>query len=139
MRVIEVGGIRTNVLPKHHDVFAREIRGPESGDKKVTVLHNVLLAHGSAEMHVHPESEHIFYVLRGELQVSDGKKALVKARLHKRLRALGLHSYGQYVERVCHDADGAETAVMLDALSTNLTYFFRLFFTLADRVTVIPA
>jgi len=32
-----------------------------------------MLAHGGAEMHVHQDSEHVFYVLKGELQVDDGK------------------------------------------------------------------
>jgi chemotaxis protein methyltransferase CheR len=59
------------------------------------------------------------------IKLHDGKVALVKARLNKRLRALGLHNFGQYVERICDDADEAEMTAMLDALSTNLTYFFR--------------
>ena len=54
----------------------------------------------------------------------DGKIALVEARLSKRLRALGLSGFDQYVRRI-RDDDGAETAAMLDALSTNVTYFFR--------------
>lgn len=73
MRVVEVGALKAGVLPQHYDVFAREIWGPGCGGKKVTVLHNVMLAQGGAEMHVHEESEHIFFVLKGELKVSDGK------------------------------------------------------------------
>src|SRR5664280_1552047 len=59
------------------------------------------------------------------INLHDGKKALVKARLHKRVRALGLDGFGHYVEHLCTDAGGVEMAAMLDALSTNLTYFFR--------------
>jgi chemotaxis protein methyltransferase CheR len=59
------------------------------------------------------------------IHLHEGKMALVKARLNKRLRALGLTSYGQYVERIRQDAGGTEVATMLDALSTNHTYFFR--------------
>jgi chemotaxis protein methyltransferase CheR len=59
------------------------------------------------------------------INLRDGKKALVKARLYKRVRALGLDGFGQYVEHLRTDAGGAEMAAMLDALSTNLTYFFR--------------
>jgi len=59
------------------------------------------------------------------INLHNGKMALVKARLNKRLRVLGLKDFGQYLDRVRDDADGSETRVMLDALSTNLTYFFR--------------
>ncbi len=59
------------------------------------------------------------------INLHEGKIPLVRARLHKRLRGLGLRSFGEYVEILKHDADGTETAAMLDALCTNLTYFFR--------------
>jgi chemotaxis protein methyltransferase CheR len=59
------------------------------------------------------------------INLHDGKMALVKARLNKRLRILGLKDFGQYLERVRDDANGSETRMMLDALSTNLTFFFR--------------
>lgn len=49
--------------------------------------------------------------------------AMVEARLHKRLRDLRLTTFGQYVERVWSDSD--EATRMVDALSTNVTYFFR--------------
>jgi chemotaxis protein methyltransferase CheR len=54
-----------------------------------------------------------------------GKKELVKARLGKRLRQLGLESFDDYLELVQSDATGAELTSMLDALCTNLTRFFR--------------
>jgi chemotaxis protein methyltransferase CheR len=59
------------------------------------------------------------------IHLHEGKMALVKARLNKRLRALGLTGYGQYVERIRQDVGGSEAAAMLDALSTNHTFFFR--------------
>lgn len=59
------------------------------------------------------------------INLHEGKQALVKARLNKRLRALGLRDFGQYLDRVRDDVDGSEARMMLDALSTNLTYFFR--------------
>jgi chemotaxis protein methyltransferase CheR len=58
------------------------------------------------------------------IHLHDGKMALVRARLNKRLRARGLNSFGQYLEALRND-DGGETAAMLDELSTNLTCFFR--------------
>jgi chemotaxis protein methyltransferase CheR len=59
------------------------------------------------------------------INLHTGKKELVKARLGKRLRALGLADFGQYLDHVARDASGDELALMLDLLSTNLTYFFR--------------
>ena len=52
------------------------------------------------------------------------KKALVVARLSRRLRSLGLASFGQYFEVVEQDRDGEKT-VMLDNICTNETRFFR--------------
>ena len=51
------------------------------------------------------------------------KKALLVGRLAKRLRELGLTSYGAYYERVVEDE--AERIRMLDAICTNETHFFR--------------
>jgi len=59
------------------------------------------------------------------INLHEGKRALVRARLAKRLRVLGLRDFGQYIDRVLQDTDGGETLTMLDAISTNLTYFFR--------------
>ncbi len=51
------------------------------------------------------------------------KKALLVGRLARRLRELGLQSYGHYFELVVEDA--AERIRMLDAICTNETHFFR--------------
>lgn len=54
-----------------------------------------------------------------------GKKQLVKARLNKRLRELDLPNFEQYLSFLEHDRTGNELVSMLDAISTNLTNFFR--------------
>jgi chemotaxis protein methyltransferase CheR len=54
-----------------------------------------------------------------------GKRELVKARLNKRLRELGMDNFSQYVGHVSTGQGQAELLSMLDALSTNLTSFFR--------------
>ncbi len=54
-----------------------------------------------------------------------GKKELVHARLAKRVRKLGLRSYKDYLRYVREDETGEELTNMLDALSTNVTSFFR--------------
>ncbi len=59
------------------------------------------------------------------INLHGGKKQLVKARLSKRMRVLGLRSFEQYLEHVRNDPNGTELTSMLDAISTNLTYFFR--------------
>jgi chemotaxis protein methyltransferase CheR len=62
---------------------------------------------------------------RSGITLHDGKRELIVARLQKRLRALGLDSYGEYLRRVETDATGAELTALLDAIATNHTYFFR--------------
>lgn len=54
-----------------------------------------------------------------------GKEGLVQARLSKRLRALKLESFDDYLQRVESDRTGAELALMIDLLTTNKTSFFR--------------
>ncbi len=55
--------------------------------------------------------------------LSPAKRALLVARLSRRLRELGLSSYRQYYDLVA--ADPAERVRMLDCLATNETHFFR--------------
>lgn len=54
-----------------------------------------------------------------------GKEALVSARVGKRMRALGLQSHADYLDCVTGDETGEEIVHLLDAISTNLTSFFR--------------
>ncbi len=62
---------------------------------------------------------------RAGINLHDGKRELVRSRLTKRLRQLGLDTFDQYIQRVSMDRSGAELTTMLDILSTNLTHFFR--------------
>jgi chemotaxis protein methyltransferase CheR len=55
--------------------------------------------------------------------LSPVKKALLVGRLSRRLRELGMVSFGSYYELVAADAN--ERVLMLDALATNETHFFR--------------
>jgi len=59
------------------------------------------------------------------INLHTGKKELVKARLGKRLRKLGIANFHEYLRLVEADQTGSELTNMLDALSTNLTSFFR--------------
>src|SRR5207249_2018927 len=55
----------------------------------------------------------------------DGKQALVKARLVRRLLYLGLTGFDQYLDYLESDESGVELRAMIDVLTTNKTSFFR--------------
>jgi len=59
------------------------------------------------------------------INLHEGKKALLQARLNKRLRATGISSYEDYFKYITSPHNGAELVHFLDSVSTNLTYFFR--------------
>ena len=59
------------------------------------------------------------------INLHQGKKALVRSRLGKRLRETGLKDFNAYYKYVTQEYSGAELVRMLDAISTNLTSFFR--------------
>lgn len=52
------------------------------------------------------------------------KKALIISRLSRRLRALGIPSFGEYYDYVAR-VGGEEHVVMIDSICTNETSFFR--------------
>jgi chemotaxis protein methyltransferase CheR len=59
------------------------------------------------------------------IQLPAGKESLVRSRLAKRLRALGLSTVQEYLDAVERDTSRAELAEMVDVLTTNKTSFFR--------------
>jgi chemotaxis protein methyltransferase CheR len=58
------------------------------------------------------------------IYLSPAKKALLVGRLSRRLRELGLTSFGEYYRRVV-EGDGQERVRMIDCICTNETHFFR--------------
>ena len=54
-----------------------------------------------------------------------GKRALVSARLQKRLRQTGAATFRDYIKLLQGDVSGEELTAMLDAITTNHTAFFR--------------
>lgn len=62
---------------------------------------------------------------RSGITLHAGKKALIVARLQKRLRAGGYSTFSEYLKGVDTDASGAELGALLDAIATNHTSFFR--------------
>ena len=66
------------------------------------------------------------------IKLGDDKRELVRSRLAKRLRAVSLTDFGEYLKRHIQPAFAANNALptgeakhFVDALSTNLTSFFR--------------
>jgi chemotaxis protein methyltransferase CheR len=59
------------------------------------------------------------------INLHEGKRELVRARLAKRLREGDFRSFAEYLHHVLDDPTGGEFALLVDALSTNLTKFFR--------------
>ncbi|MDE3154267.1 MAG: protein-glutamate O-methyltransferase CheR [Acidobacteriota bacterium] len=62
---------------------------------------------------------------RSGITLHDGKRALITARLQKRLKAGGFRSFAAYLRFVEQDASGQELVQLLDAIATNHTSFFR--------------
>lgn len=59
------------------------------------------------------------------INLHDGKEALVRARLMKRIRKLGMNSFEEYLNFLETDESGAEFLSLVDVLTTNKTSFFR--------------
>jgi chemotaxis protein methyltransferase CheR len=59
------------------------------------------------------------------IHLHEGKKELVKARLGKRLREGNFRSFADYYRHVTTREGQEELIIMIDSISTNLTYFFR--------------
>ena len=59
------------------------------------------------------------------INLQRGKEGLVRARLTRRLRALGLASFDDYLALVSREKSRVELKEMVDALTTNKTSFFR--------------
>ncbi len=59
------------------------------------------------------------------ITLSDSKSTLVYSRLAKRVRTLGLPSFAAYCDLVSQPEEADERGRMLNALTTNLTRFYR--------------
>lgn len=59
------------------------------------------------------------------IKLGEKKEALVCARVAKRMRALGIEDHRAYFKHIEQDETGEEIVQLLDAISTNVTHFFR--------------
>ncbi|MEA3348949.1 MAG: CheR family methyltransferase, partial [Pseudomonadota bacterium] len=67
-----------------------------------------------------------FVYQRCGITLNENKRDLVHSRLAKRLRFLGLDNYEEYFDLLYNGRDNEQEIVnLLDAISTNVTYFFR--------------
>ena len=66
-----------------------------------------------------------FVYQQSGITLKPGKEALVSARIGKRMRALRIDDAKAYLEYVKKEKSGTELIHMIDAISTNLTSFFR--------------
>ena len=59
------------------------------------------------------------------ISLSDQKEALVSARVGKRMRSLEIATHEAYIDYITKDSTGQELVHLIDAISTNVTSFFR--------------
>ncbi len=60
------------------------------------------------------------------IKLTEAKKSMVEARLHKRMRSLNMGTYRQYMHFL-FSSEGMESELinLIDAVTTNTTHFFR--------------
>ncbi len=61
---------------------------------------------------------------RTGIVLSDGKRDMIYGRLVRRLRTLGLSGFSEYCDLISRE-DGGELSEFINAITTNLTAFFR--------------
>lgn len=59
------------------------------------------------------------------ISLGESKDALLAARIGRRMRDLGIDDHADYLELVLSDRSGTEVSRLIDAVSTNVTSFFR--------------
>ncbi|KQN68122.1 MULTISPECIES: protein-glutamate O-methyltransferase CheR [Rahnella] len=76
-----------------------------------------------SDIHFRRISELIYQ--RAGIVLADHKREMVYNRLVRRLRLLGLNDFGSYLAMLESDTSSAEWQAFINALTTNLTAFFR--------------
>ena len=96
---------RTSAAPPHDDAAASGARDFEFDDRDFRRVADLIRQ-------------------RAGIALADGKRDMVYGRLSRRLRALGLRSFKDYLDQLERDG-GDEWQAFTNALTTNLTSFFR--------------
>lgn len=81
-------------------------------------------AHASLDRQTFQQFADLIYKEAG-IHLAEHKQALVSARLGKRMRKLKISDFNDYYRYVENDGSRAELSRLLDAISTNVTYFYR--------------
>jgi len=71
--------------PDHVHVTSQEIAGATVGAKSCDVKLGTYAKGGASIFHAHPQSEHVFYILQGELTAIDGSNNEITARKQQAL------------------------------------------------------
>ena len=101
-------GVQAFVMPR----LARQIHAdPDPGIRPITDREFALF-----QSMIHKESG---------IHLAQSKRPLLVGRLSRRLRELGLSSFGAYYRLVTEDGSDGERRRMLDCICTNETQFFR--------------
>jgi mannose-6-phosphate isomerase-like protein (cupin superfamily) len=72
MRLIEPGKNPVTPTPDHTGVTSQEIAGKLVGARMCEVKLGLYEPGGRSIVHIHPPSEHVLYILEGQLTVIDG-------------------------------------------------------------------
>ncbi len=59
------------------------------------------------------------------IKLDRSKESLIRARIGKRMRSMGVSDHREYLKMVIEDNSGQEIIHLLNAISTNVTSFFR--------------
>ena len=59
------------------------------------------------------------------IHIGDKKESLLISRIGRRMRVLGVDDFKAYYRMVAEDSGGTELVALIDAISTNVTHFFR--------------
>ena len=102
---------------RNADQLASPGRGP--GEPRGTQAHPAPLAPATFE-----SLRELLHVETG-IFLAPRKLTMVQSRLNKRLRALGLTSFDDYLDQLQTHPQGEEASNFINALTTNLTRFFR--------------
>jgi chemotaxis protein methyltransferase CheR len=66
-----------------------------------------------------------FVYEKSGIKLDNSKESLIRARIGKRMRTLGITNHEEYLKQVIDNDDEEEVTHLLDAISTNVTSFFR--------------
>lgn len=91
---------------------------------KMIVTENIARGFYELSDHQFEKLRKVIYESAG-IYLNEGKKELVHARLSKVLRRRNISTFSEYMKILNADESGDELIILLDAISTNVTHFFR--------------